>query len=48
VSPVRKPAPLAAEVIRKNTDDPTKRRELVLLLAKLLDQPKQSGRRSKR
>jgi hypothetical protein len=47
VSPVRKPAPIVVRVERRETDDPTKRRELVLLLAKLLEGSRRSGRKSR-
>lgn len=47
MSPVPKPQPLSVVVARRDTDDPTKRRELVLLLAKLLEQHRHSGRKSR-
>jgi hypothetical protein len=48
VSPVRKPEPISVEIVRRDTDDPSKRRELVLLLAKLVDDRRRAVRGSKR
>lgn len=47
MSPVRKPEPIVVRVERREIDDPTRRRELVLLLAKLVEQGRHSGRKSR-